>query len=91
MIFAKIAEIACFDLCIVFQQPLVHLVRSDDFHYFLLHSFCVDSGFLRSHHNKNSDDAKTEKGKTRLAIYAIGDAKHLEYSTSPFIFPEMFN
>ena len=54
-------------LYVVFQQPLVHLVRSGDFHLFFLHSFCVDSVIFRSYHCKNSDNAKTAKGKTRLA------------------------
>ena len=65
VIFVKIEEVSFFNFCIVFQQPMVHLVRSGDFHLFLLYSFCVDSGFLRSYHNEDCDDAKTEKGKTR--------------------------
>ena len=68
MIFVEIGESAFFDLYVIFQQPLVHLVRSRGFHHLLLHSFCVDSGFLWSYHNKNSDDAKTKKIKKRLGV-----------------------
>ena len=67
-------------LCVVFQlQLLVHMVRFGVFQLFLLHTFHGDSLFLHSHCDKDQDDAKASKAKTRLANYVFDNTNVFWY------------
>ena len=61
-------------LSVIFQLRFFHMARFGDFHLFLLNAFYGDSLFLRIHCDKDQDDAKATKGKTRLANYVFDNA-----------------